>query len=45
MAGKTPRPPEGWDDSDTGATTGTPSGKPDQGGKNETKIGGPASQH
>jgi cell division protease FtsH len=45
MAGKTPRPPEGWDDSDTGATTGKPTGKPDQGGKSETKIGSPASQH
>jgi cell division protease FtsH len=45
MAGKTPRPPEGWDDSDTGAKTGKPAGKPDQEGKSETKIGGPASQH
>jgi cell division protease FtsH len=45
MAGRAPRPPAGWDEPDSGAKTGTPAGKPDQGGKGETKIGGPASQH
>jgi hypothetical protein len=46
MAGRTPRPPAGWDEPDSGTPrTGTPAGKPDEGDKSETKIGGPASQH
>jgi cell division protease FtsH len=45
MAGRAPRPPAGWDEPDAGTRTGTPAGKPDEGGKGETKVGGPASQH
>jgi len=45
MAGKPPRSPQDWDDSETSTKTGTPASKPDAGGKGETKIGGPASQH
>jgi cell division protease FtsH len=45
MAGKPPRPPQDWDDSEASTRPGTPASKPDAGGKGETKIGGPASQH
>jgi cell division protease FtsH len=45
MAGKPPRPPQDWDDTEASTRPGTPASKPDAGGKGETKIGGPASQH
>jgi cell division protease FtsH len=46
MAGKPPRPPEDWDDSEPTASSGTPSeGSKDADDKAEGTIGGPAGQH
>jgi cell division protease FtsH len=42
MAGKAPRPPRDWDDSEPTAGTGDKAGAD---GKSDTKIGGPAGQH
>jgi cell division protease FtsH len=42
MAGKPPRPPKDWNDSEPTASSGTPTDKDD---KTEGKIGGPAGQH
>jgi cell division protease FtsH len=45
MAGKQPRPPQDWDDSEPTASSGD-STRPKSTGKNkDTKIGGPAGQH
>jgi hypothetical protein len=46
MAGRTPKPPEGWDDSTP--TTGSGGGKPvtaPLGGPSEAPIARPAGQH
>ncbi|MCC7412083.1 MAG: ATP-dependent zinc metalloprotease FtsH [Gammaproteobacteria bacterium] len=44
MAGKAPRPPDGWDDDDTPRVREAPAGV-DGKAKPEGPIGGPASQH
>ena len=47
MAGRTPRPPEGWDDSEprSGGGTETESERPRRGDEPEGPIGKPAEQH
>jgi cell division protease FtsH len=52
MGGKTPRPPEGWSDSDQPPASGTPAGTKEAGDKGgklgkqpDGQIGGPAGQH
>ena len=46
MAGKTPRPPQDWDDSEPTASSGTPSAdSEDSDDKAGGSIGGPAGQH
>jgi len=45
MAGKAPRPPRDWVDSEPAAGPGPSAGQPGKGDKTEGKIGGPAGQH
>ena len=47
MAGRTPRPPDGWDDSEPRPGGGAPAGSGERSGRAEPKgpIGGPAEQH
>ena len=46
MAGKPPRVPKDWDDSEPSATSGGDSkGPEDTGKKPDSTIGGPAGQH
>ena len=48
MLGNEPKPPEGWDDSDSGSGTGKDSSvdiKQSKKNKGSPKVGGPASQH
>ncbi|MGB5605424.1 MAG: ATP-dependent zinc metalloprotease FtsH, partial [Gammaproteobacteria bacterium] len=45
MAGKPPRPPEDWDDTEPTASSGDSAAPKDTDSKSDTKIGGPAGQH
>ena len=45
MAGKPPRPPQNWDDTEPTAPSGTSAGASDEGDTKEGTIGGPAGQH
>lgn len=45
MNGKEPQPPQGWDDSSSGGTSGKPETKTEDKSSSEGKIGGPAGEH
>ena len=45
MNGKTPQPPQGWDEDSSDGSSGNPETKIEENPSSDGKIGGPAGEH